>query len=397
VTSWRASCAGPLRSRRIQDAASTQPAGVRADCGSAAKVTVIFLLYNARETTAALVDEIAAQSHPHFGSQAEWLEVVFMDDRSSDDTLAELDQALSQIGNPTNYYVEANPTNLGLARTLNKALGRVRTPFALTCHLDCFFGSETYVAQMLDLIDRHPEAGAIAGQPSLPLEEIGLAEKINLISNLMPILPTAKDAEVEPVGFAEGRCDIFRIEALKVVGYYDTALRVAGEDQVLAGKLRDAGYEVYRAARLKYSLRASTEQNSIRKLVKHIYRFGKVHPFILFRHRSSAEGVVGRRAGGNLQSRTMLRVWQVISVAAYVTSLTALVVGASLWVVLLPLGIAFAGKLVLYARHLRLVSPGPLETLVLFAVQPLLDVAYVSGLLVGGWLMIVGSPERPIT
>jgi len=361
------------------------------------KVTVIFLLYNASATTAALVDAISAQQHPHFESQSEWLDVVFMDDRSSDNTLAELDQALSRIGSPPNYHVEMNPTNLGLARTLNKVLGRVQTRYALSCHLDCFFGSETYVADMLDLIDRHPEAAAIAGQPTLPLEEIGLAEKINLISNLMPILPPSKNAEVEPVGFAEGRCDIFRIEALKAVGYYDTALRVAGEDQFLAGKLRDAGYEIYRAGRLKYSLRASTEQNSIGKLVKHVFRFGKVHPFILVRHRRTAEGVVGRRAGGNMQIRTLLRVWQVISVAAYVTSLIALVSGASLAVVLLPVGVALVGKLILFSRHLRFVSPGALETLVLFAVQPLLDVAYVAGLLLGGWLMLVGSPERPIT
>jgi GT2 family glycosyltransferase len=361
------------------------------------KITVIFLLYNASETTAALVDAISAQKHPHFASQSEWLDVVFMDDRSSDNTLAELDQALSRIGHPPNYHVETNPTNLGLARTLNKALGRVRTPYALTCHLDCFFGSETYVVDMRDLIDRHPEAAAIAGQPTLPLEEIGLAEKVNLISNLMPILPPKTNAEVEPVGFAEGRCDIFRIEALKAVGYYDTALRVAGEDQFLAGKLRHAGYEIYRAGRLKYSLRASTEQNSIGKLVKHVFRFGKVHPFILVRHRGTAEGVVGRRAGGNLQARTLLRVWQVVSVAAYVTSLTALVAGASLGVVLLPAVVAFGGKLILFARHLRFVAPRPGETLVLFAVQPFLDVAYVAGLLLGGWLMLVGSPERPIT
>ena len=262
------------------------------------KVTVIFLLYNASETIAALVDAISAQKHPHLESQSEWLDVVFMDDRSSDNTLAELHQALSRIGNPPNYHVEMNSTNLGLAQTLNKALQRVRTRFALTCHLDCFFGSETYVAEMLDLIERHPEAGAIAGQPTLPLQEIGLAEKINLISNLMPILPAKMNAEVEPVGFAEGRCDIFRVEALKAVGFYDTALRVAGEDQVLAGKLRQAGYEIYRAGRLKYSLRASPEQDSIGKLVRHVFKFGKVHPFILARNRRTAEGVVGRRSGG---------------------------------------------------------------------------------------------------
>jgi GT2 family glycosyltransferase len=397
VTNWRGSCAGTYRGRPIRDALSTQPVGVRADRGSAIKVTVIFLLYNASETTAALVDAISAQKHPHFDTQFEWLDVVFMDDRSSDDTLDELEQALSRIGKPSNYHVEMNPTNLGLAGTLNKAFGLVRTEYALTCHLDCFFGSETYVADMLDLIDRHPEAGAIAGQPTLPLEEIGFAEKINLISNLMPILPVRENAELAPIGFAEGRCDIFRIDTLKAVGFYDTALRVAGEDQVLAGKIRDAGFEIYRAGRLKYFLRASTEQNSIGKLLKHVFRFGKVHPFILLRERRTAAGVVGTRAGGNLQARTLLRLWQVVSVAAYVASLAAVVVGASFGVVLLAVGVALGGKLIILARHLRFVSPKPHETLVLLAVQPLFDIAYVAGLLLGGWLMLVGSRERPIT
>jgi hypothetical protein len=181
------------------------------------------------------------------------------------------------------------------------------------------------------------------------------------------------------------------------VDYYDTALRVAGEDQFLAGKLRQAGYEIYRAGRLLYSLRATLEQNSIGKLVRHVRRFGKVHPFILVRHRRTEEGVVGRRAGGRLQARTLLRVLHVGSVAAYATSITALVVGASLDVVLLPVVVELGGKLILFARHLRFVSPGPREILVLLAVQPFLDVAYVAGLLLGGWLMLFGSSERPIT
>jgi GT2 family glycosyltransferase len=359
-------------------------------------VTVIFLLYNASETTAALVDAIAAQKHPRFESQSEWLDVVFMDDRSSDNTLAELDQALSRIGNPANYHVETNPTNLGLAGTLNKALGRVRTPYALTCHLDCFFGSETLVAEMVELMDRHPEAAAITGQPVLPTEEIGLAEKINLISNLMPVLPPTTGAEIEPVGFAEGRCDIFRLDALKAVGFYDTSLRIAGEDQLLAGKLRQVGYEIYRASRIGYHLRASGEQDSIPKLVRHVFRFGKVHPFIVVRQRRTVEGIVGRRAGGNLQSRTLLRGWQVVSVAAYLTSLGALLVGARRSAVVLPVTAALGGKFILFARHLRIVAPAQGETLVLFAVQPVLDFAYVVGLLKGTWLLVVGSPERPI-
>jgi GT2 family glycosyltransferase len=212
------------------------------------KVTVIVLLYNAERAVPALVDAICMQKHAGFPTQKDWLEVIFVDDQSRDTTLTVVKQALDSAGNPPNIRIIANPQNLGLAGTLNKAFPLVRAPFALTCHCDCVFGSETYLADMLALMERYPDAAAIAGQPALAREELHFAEKLNLISNLMPVLPEQTDGDLVPVGFAEGRCDMFRMEALRAVDFYDTALRVAGEDQVLAGKLRGKGYAIYRAS-----------------------------------------------------------------------------------------------------------------------------------------------------
>ncbi len=60
----------------------------------------------------------------------------------------------------------------------------------LTCHLDCRFGSDDYVASMLDLIESHPEAAAITGQPKLPPgERLSFAEKVNVVANLMDVVP----------------------------------------------------------------------------------------------------------------------------------------------------------------------------------------------------------------
>jgi GT2 family glycosyltransferase len=361
------------------------------------RVTVVFLLYNAERTVPALVDTVCMQIHPDFQAQEDWLEVIFMDDESRDGTLTVLRRALESTGNPPNFRIVANPQNLGLAQTLNKAFSLARAPFVLTCQCDCFFDRETYVADMLALMKRYPDAGAIAGQPAPPRGTLPYVEKLNLISNLMPVLPDDSDADVIPVGFAEGRCDIFRADALRAVGFYDTALRIAGEDQVLAGKLREKGYTLYRAVRMQYVLRASDEQDSLRKLARHLFRFGEVHPFILVRKSRTIEGILGPSGGSNFRWRALLRAWQIISTACYAASLVFIVIGAPIVACIAPLILAFGGKLAFFFPHLMHIRMSAGELLKLFAAQPVLDVAYTAGVIHGLWLLARGTPKNPIT
>ena len=170
----------------------------------------------------------------------------------------------------------------------------------LTCHLDCRFGSDEYAATMLELIERHPRAAAITGQPRLPSDRLAFAEKLNVVSNLMDVVPDETTAELEPVGFAEGRCDVFRVDALRSVGLYDTRLRTSGEDQVLAARLRAKGYSIYKAPRLEYRLSVSGEQDSVGKLVRHQHLFGRTTPYIVLG--GPRELARARRAGGRRES-----------------------------------------------------------------------------------------------
>src|SRR5437773_20943 len=184
-----------------------------------ARITVVFLLYRAASEVPGLVETLVRQKHPRLPEQSEWLEALFMDDASGDDTPRVLEETLRKVGTPAHYRFVPNPRNLGLAATLNKALGLVRTPYVLTCHLDCRFGREDYVAAMLDLLERHPRAAAITGQPVLrDPREMPFAEKLNVVANLMDLFPADTREELVPVGFAEGRCDAFRLEALAAVG-----------------------------------------------------------------------------------------------------------------------------------------------------------------------------------
>lgn len=362
-----------------------------------ARITVIVLLYRAAREVRGLLDALSRQWHPDRLEQAEWLEAIFMDDASGDDTPAVLAEALRAIGSPPHYRVVVNPRNLGLAATLNEALGLARTPYVLTCHLDCRFGRDDYVAAMLDLLERHPDAAAITGQPvTRDPREMPFAERLNVVTNLMDVFPAeAAEGELRPVGFAEGRCDAFRLEALRAVGFYDTTLRTAGEDQVLAARLRAKGYEVYQAPGLPYQLSVSSEQDTVARLLRHQWLFGLAHPYILLRTRGAGAGVAGGRAGRNRRARALLRLTQVGATGACVLAAAALAGGAPGSALGLLLAVVLA-KGALFARHLRAIPFSPVEHVRFWLAQPLLDAAYTIGLLQGLWRALPGREPRSI-
>ena len=363
---------------------------------SRARVTVVFLLYRAEAEAPELVESLLLQRHPDTGRQGDWLAALFMDDASGDGTARAVEAALEAAGSPPHCRLVVNERNLGLAATLNKAFGLVTTPFVLTCHLDCRFGRDDYVAELVRLLERHPKVAAITGRPAVrDPKEMPFAEKLNLVTNLQDILPVATSEELVPVGFAEGRCDGFRLEALREVGFYDATLRTAGEDQVLAAKLRARGYEVCQAPHLPYLLSVSSEQDSVWRLARHQWLFGRAHPYILLHTRGAtpespparrgATAARGRSSGScrwGPRRRWRVRCWR--SVLGHP------------WLALALLALMAAAKGVLFARHLRFVRFSARDHLAFWAVQPLLDAAYTIGLAQGLVRAMRGPEGRPI-
>lgn len=360
------------------------------------RITVVFLLYRSASVVPDLVESLARQAHPEFARQSDWLEALFIDDGSRDGTAEAAQRALAAAGSPSHWRLVANPENLGLAGTLNRAFALARAPYVLTCHLDCRFGDESYVASLLALIEARPRAAAITGKPAVPPgAALPFAEKLNVIANLMDVLPDDSPEEIVPVGFAEGRCDVFRVEALRSVGFYDTHLRVSGEDQVLAAKLRRAGWEILQAPRRLYYLSVSGEQDSVAKLVRHQRLFGRTDPYILFAVPGTHQGLLSARAGRNRRRRALLRGAQVAASPLYALALAALAAGWSA-VAAVVLVAAALPRVLLYRRHAAAVRLTAGEALRLALVQPLLDLAFTEGLLEGFWYLARGARSNPI-
>ncbi len=377
--------------------AVTRPdAGPRGASGAPSPlVTVVFLLYNAAASVPDLVAAMRAQRHPAHRPQAEWARALFVDDASRDSTVEALRRAVAQSGEPVNWDVSVNPANLGLAGTLNAVLRTIRTPYALTCHCDCLFGREDYVATAVSLMEERPRAAAITGHPVIdPGGRASFAEKLNVITNLMDVLPLPTSSALVPVAFAEGRCDIFRVAALTEVGFYDSGLRTSGEDQLLAADLRERGYEILQAAGLPYRMRLSDEQNSVRKLVRHQHLFGRTQPFILFSRRGAIRATVSS-GGPNRRARAMLRLSQLAAIPLYAATIALPLSGAPALTWPLPLVVLVFARTLLFFRHVRATRPTWRELLAVCALQPALDAAYTAGF-IEGTLRLVRRGAGPI-
>lgn len=348
------------------------------------RVTAVFLLYNAEQTVPNLIRSIWKQQSKQHLHQGHWLEALFMNDCSSDSTKEVLESELLKIGNPSHYRVHHNKENQGLAGTLNIALQQVTTPYALTCHCDVVFGSDDYVAGLLELIQQQPNTAIITGKPAIqPRIKVPFAEKLNLVSNLMDIFPpNPGDSKLIPIEFAEGRCDIFQMEALKKVGFYSLKLRTSGEDQLLAAQLRKAGYRLYQAPNSTYFLSVSNEQNTVLKLAKHQRLFGKTHPFILVSHKEIAISSFSAELNANLKLRKFLRVHQLLSGAVYAATFYYLLLGRP-QISLILVSIILLVKYQLFRKHLNEVKLTHFELTQFFLVQPLFDIYYCAGFVQG--------------
>ncbi|HTI34938.1 MAG TPA: glycosyltransferase [Miltoncostaea sp.] len=348
-----------------------------------ARITVVYPLWRAAGTVDALVQAVARQRPPEGADPATWMEALFIDDASPDGTTERLREALAATEVPFPVRVLENEHNLGLARNLNRALATVDTDYVLTCHVDCRFGDDDYVARAVRLLDAHPDVGAIAGQSTAdPEAGLSRAEKVYMAANLMDVFPP-DDEDLLPVGFAEGRCDAFRMAGLEAAGFYDTTLRTAGEDQILASRLRAAGYRVCQAPQLRYHLSVSSSQDSLRKLVRHARLFGRMHPYLLFVNRGTMAGAAGGVAGGNRTRRSVLRGLQLAGGGAWAWLAGALLLRRSrIAAATAVLGIQ-AGKALLFRRYVRELRFDRGDRVALTAIQPALDASYAAGFIKG--------------
>ncbi|NND45786.1 MAG: glycosyltransferase family 2 protein [Xanthomonadales bacterium] len=214
-------------------------------------VTAVVVNFNTGETLARCIRALFAGSLKP--------DVLVIDNASSDRSARDLAQ---QFGNHAGLQLLFNPTNVGFAKAVNHAVGRISADWVLVLNPDCIVGSAT-VEKLIDALQADPKAALAAPAVTDPrgriekaslrrfpkpgnalLTLLGLWRLARWIPALEGVPVRAERAGTDPVvaEAVSGACMMVRRSAFVEVGMLDQAYGLHCEDLDLMYRLQQAGW-----------------------------------------------------------------------------------------------------------------------------------------------------------
>lgn len=251
------------------------------------------------------------------------LDLLVIDDGSRDGTA---DAALAAIGNDPRGRVERNPSNQGIAATLNRGLAESQAPFVLTLHQDCEILEADAVSRAVEEIEMTSRAGLVGRSVHRVADMDRWERRFWVLRNHSAFATTAGDDAFDDPLFSENKCDLFRRTALAAVGGFDEGFRFGGEDQKLAWELTRRGLFLGPSESLRYSITLA-QRTGVGDHLRKERSYGLQMRTVLRRTRF---GNVRRTAHGKLDPRLINRASAVAWPLAFLALLIAGLVTGSL-------------------------------------------------------------------
>lgn len=190
-------------------------------------VSVIIPTHNGEKTVATALVSLLSQSF------AGNMEILVVDDASTDRTLS----VCSRFAGVT---VVRNPSNLGLANTINVGIARSSAHLIVVVPQDCVPASVDWLNRLLAPLLADERIGATSSKVELPIEvwrKLNFWEKVFSLPDLGTTTPLLDE-----------KGDAYRKDVLLKIGLFDGKnFRVAGEDFDCYFKITGAGYPVVSA------------------------------------------------------------------------------------------------------------------------------------------------------
>ncbi|MGY1622771.1 glycosyltransferase family 2 protein [Geodermatophilus sp. SYSU D00965] len=221
---------------------ATQAAPSTTDTGPDPRVAVVVITHQRRDEVLLALERLTAlPEQPH---------VIVVDNGSTDGTAAAVAERFPAV------ELVASPENLG-AVGRNVGVARVDTPYVAFCDDDTWWEPGSLRAAA-DVLDAHPRLAVVTARI---LVEPGGRED--------PIVPELRDSPVRGAGWLPGPAlgsflagaSVLRREAFDEVGGFSERLWLGGEEELMAGDLAAAGWELCYLPELTVHHQASTARD----------------------------------------------------------------------------------------------------------------------------------------
>jgi|SRR3989344_6524472 len=192
-------------------------------------VSFIIPNYNGERTISKTIESIKNQKYK------DKIEIIIIDDKSKD-------KSIKIISRYKGIKLIKNERNLGLAKSLNKAIKISKYNLICIIWCDCVLESNNWLYVMVKTYNSNENIGAISSKLIIPKEywdKFSFYDKVIL----------TKDYEISLNNKQkEGRPTLFNKKVLNKVGLYDNeTFRIAGEDTDLIWKIKEKGYKIITA------------------------------------------------------------------------------------------------------------------------------------------------------
>jgi len=208
------------------------------------KVTIGVCVRNSAATLHEAIESIIDQDYPH-----ELMEIIFVDDGSEDYTLSIINSYVSTMDMIVKVF-HHKWKGLGLSR--NMVIENANGDYIVWVDGDMILPRD-HVRKQVEFMEQNPKVGiAKAKYGMLPRENIVVA-----LENIPFILYDSKDGSLNSKLPGTGG-SIYRVDAVKQVGGFDSRLRGVGEDQDAAFRVKVAGWLIERSLAVFYERRVQT-------------------------------------------------------------------------------------------------------------------------------------------
>lgn len=188
-------------------------------------VSFIIPNYNGENTIGKTIDSIQKQRYK------DEIEIIVIDDKSKD-------KSFKVISKYRKIQLIKNKKNLGLAKSLNKAIKISKYDLLCIVWCDCVLVGNDWLDKMIKAYDSNKKAGAIGSKLIIPKEywdKFSFYDKVVLVKDYETSLNNKQK---------EGRPTLFNKKLLFEAGLYDDKkFRIAGEDTDLIWKIQRRGYK----------------------------------------------------------------------------------------------------------------------------------------------------------